>query len=86
MLHLRHPKGSGPQKGAIDVNAYAIFVVNEHLDHLLAEAAARRAVPAAPSRFDRLSAALASIRLAITTPADGRVGVLPKLDDYPYRS
>lgn len=82
---LLHTGRTGTQKGAInDMNAYAVFAVNEHLEYLLAEAAQRRAMPSdKPSLVKRIASA-ASVALAM--PIDNRGTILPKLEDLPYRS
>ncbi len=68
------------------MNSYSILVVNEHLDYLLAEAAARRAHTAnTPGLFKRIASAAASVK-AIVAPSDYGQPVLPSLNDYPYRS
>ena len=69
------------------MNAYAVFAVNEHLEYLLAEAAQRHALQAdKPSLLERIASAAASVRDAIDMPADYSNSILPKLNDYPYRS
>jgi hypothetical protein len=69
------------------MNTYSILIVNEHLDYLLEEAAARRAHTAEkPGLLTRIASAAASVRAAIDAPADYSKSVLPTLDDYPYRS
>lgn len=69
------------------MNAYAAFAVNEHIAHLQAEAAQRRALQTdKPSLLERIASAAATVRLAIDAPADYSNSILPKLDDYPYRS
>lgn len=67
------------------MNAYAIFVVNEHLEYLLAEAASNRAVkPARPSLRIRIMAQIDGLlRNAERTYATS--SLLPKFSDYPYR-
>jgi hypothetical protein len=69
------------------VNAFAIFAVNEHLEFLLAEAAANRAVKK-PGRSlrSRLAAAVASLNAGIEAQTDF-IGTLlgPKPADYQYR-
>jgi hypothetical protein len=86
MLLLR--RKTGTQKGAIkDMHAYAVFAVNEHMEYLLAEAAQRRALRAdKPSLRERIASAAATVRNAVDAPADYSKSILPKLNDYPYRS
>ena len=69
------------------MNAYATFVVNEHLQVLLDEAAARRAVSVEkPSLRERIASAASSVKTALDAPADYSNSILPRLNDYPYRS
>ena len=69
------------------MNSYSILVVNEHLDYLLAEAAARRAQTAEmPGVLKRIASAASSVKAAIGAPADYSKSILPTLNDYPYRS
>lgn len=68
------------------MNAYAIFVVNDHLQVLLDEAATRRALSAEkPSLRRRIASAASSIRTTVQSPADYSNQILPTLQDYPYR-
>ena len=69
------------------MNAYATFAVNSHLQVLLDEAAARRALTIEkPSLRARIASAASSVKAAIVVPADYSPSILPALDDYPYRS
>jgi hypothetical protein len=69
------------------MNSYSILVVNEHLDYLLEEAAARRATTANnPGLLKRIASAASSVKAAIEAPADYSKSILPTLNDYPYRS
>jgi hypothetical protein len=70
------------------MNAYAILVVNQHLESLLAEAANERLVNQLPnwSLRDRVSSVMGSVRSAAAEQADAGTSVLPALNDYPYRS
>jgi len=69
------------------MNSYSILIVNEHLDYLLEEAAARRAHTAeTPGLLRRIASAAASVRAVIDAPADYSKSILPALHDYPYRS
>ncbi len=53
------------------MNAYAILVVNDHLETLRTEAAARRSLSVdRPSLLDRIVATVASIKATFTTPAE----------------
>lgn len=68
------------------MNAYAILVVNQHLETLREEAAARRSVRVErPSLLERVAAGAASIKAALAIPFDPIPG-MPTLTDYPYRS
>ena len=70
------------------MNTYAILVVNQHLESLLAEAAHERLLNQGPrpSLRDRVASKMSSLRSAIAEPADASASVLPALNDYPYRS
>lgn len=53
------------------MNAYAILVVNEQLETLRGEAAARRSFSVdQPSLLERIVATMASIKATFTTPAE----------------
>jgi hypothetical protein len=68
------------------MNAFAVFVVNEHLMELRDEAAQRRALQGPkPGYGQRIAAAAARVKAAITTAPDEAYSVLPKLDGYPYK-
>ena len=69
------------------MNTFAIFYVNEHLQVLLDEAAARREqhVDKAGLR-QRIASAASSVKATLQSPADYSQSILPTLDDYPYRS
>ncbi len=68
------------------MNAYAILVVNQHLETLREEAAARRTVRVErPSLLQRVAAGVASVKTALAIPLDPFPGT-PSLNDYPYRS
>ena len=68
------------------MNSYSILMVNEHLDYLLEEAAARRATTANnPGLLKRIASAASSVKAAIEAPADYSKSILPTLNDYPYR-
>lgn len=65
------------------MNAYAIFVVNEHLEFLLDEAAKRRMNAASKrSLRQRIASAAASIRSALDAEADYSKSILPTLDAH----
>ena len=69
------------------MNSYSILIVNEHLEYLLEEAAARRAQTAeTPGVLKRIASAASSVKAAIDGPADYSQSILPTLNDYPYRS
>ena len=69
------------------MNSYSILIVNEHLEYLLDEAAARRAQTAeTPGLLRRIASAASSVKAAIEAPADYSQSILPTLNDYPYRS
>ena len=69
------------------MNSYSILIVNEHLDYLLDEVAARRAQTAEkPGLLERIASAASAVRAAIDAPADYSNSILPTLSDYPYRS
>ena len=69
------------------MNAYAIFVVNHHLQVLLDEAATRRQLKVEkPGLRQRIASAASSVKTAVTSPADYSRSILPDLQDYPYRS
>ena len=68
------------------MNAFAVYVVNEHMTQLRLEAAQRRATQASgTSTRQRIAAAATRVRLAFTTPASTDDPGLPTLDGYPYR-
>jgi hypothetical protein len=65
----------------------AIFLVNEHLQVLLDEAAAHRAHHVEKSGLrERIASAASSVKTTLQSPADYSNSILPTLDDYPYRS
>ena len=69
------------------MNSYSALIVNEHLEYLLEEAAARRAQTVGkPGLFKRIASAASSVKAAIEAPADYSKSILPTLHDYPYRS
>jgi len=69
------------------MNAYAALAVNEHIEYLRAEAVQRRLVQSdKPSLLERIASAASTVRMAVAMPMDNRGTILPKLEDYPYRS
>jgi hypothetical protein len=69
------------------MNSYSILIVNEHLEYLLEEAAARRAQTAEkPGLLKRIASAASSVKAAIEAPADYSKSILPTFHDYPYQS
>jgi len=70
------------------MNAYAVFVVNAHIQDLLDEAAAdRRAVSVEkPGILERIASAASSVKTTLESPADYSKSIIPTLQDYPYRS
>jgi hypothetical protein len=69
------------------MNAYAIFAVNAHLQELLDEAAAHRAVSIEkPSLRARIASAASSVKVTLKSSADYSNSSIPNLQDYPYRS
>jgi hypothetical protein len=85
MLSL-HPMRWVPERRD-RVNAFAVFAVNEHLEFLREEAARNRAKkPAKPSLRNRIAAVSDKVRLNVATSTYEMSSILPKLEDYPYRS
>jgi hypothetical protein len=69
------------------MNTYATFAVNEHLQVLLDEAAARRQLHVEkPGLRQRIASAASSVKATLQSPADYSQSILPTLEDYPYRS
>lgn len=69
------------------MNVLAIYVANEMLQaerQKAFERALALQLPAGPSLRDRIASAAEALRRFVGTPA-GPAGVLPKLEDYPYR-
>ena len=67
------------------MNAYAILMVNEHMESLRAEAAKRRVTTAVrPTLRQRVAAAVENARRHATDTYSAS-SFLPKLEDYPYR-
>jgi hypothetical protein len=70
-----------------DVNAASSIVVAEHINALLADAAAERlarSIKAESHQPNRLAGAARSVWSTLFGPADQQ-GSLPLLADYPYR-
>jgi hypothetical protein len=85
MLSLR-PGRPGRQKGEIELNAYAIFAVNEHLEFLLEEAARNRMPKSQTSGLrSRFASAVDKVRSSVAGSTYETTSILPKLEDYPYR-
>jgi ethanolamine ammonia-lyase large subunit len=86
MLSLR-PENREMQKGEIELNAYAIFAVNEHLEFLLEEAARNRTPKAhKPGLRARVASAVDKVRSSVAITTYETTSIFPKLEDYPYRS
>jgi hypothetical protein len=70
-----------------DMNAFAILVVNQHLESLLEEAANERLAKDARKAGlrKRIASALTSVKSVMTDTAESS-SVLPALSDYPYRT
>ena len=69
------------------MNVLAIYVANDMLQaerRKATERAIAHALPAGPSLRDRIASATTGLRQLVGTPAAG-AGVLPRLEDYPYR-
>jgi hypothetical protein len=68
------------------MNAFAILVVNDHMEQLRREAAERHAHPAQSSSFvRRIATAAADLKAALVTPASISNPIVPTLNGYPYR-
>ena len=68
------------------MNAYAILVMNEHLETLRTEAAHNRAHGTQrPSLRKRVSSTFAGLHTSLRTPVETNGTLVPKLQDYPYR-
>jgi hypothetical protein len=69
------------------MNAYATFAVNAHLQDLLDEAAAHRAVWVdKPGIRARIASAASSVKATFQSPADYSKSIIPSIQNYPYRS
>jgi hypothetical protein len=69
------------------MNAYTALLATEHIEYLRAEAAQRRQVQSdQPSLLDRIASAASTVRQVLALPLDNRGTILPRLEDYPYRS
>lgn len=70
------------------MNVLAIYVANELFQSRMEEAVAWRManqLPSGPSLRDRVASAAAGLRRLFGSPVES-TSVIPKLDDYPYRS
>jgi hypothetical protein len=68
------------------MNAYATFAVNAHIQDLLDEAAIRRATSVKkPGIIERIASAASSVKTTLQSPADYSNSIIPNLQDYPYR-
>ena len=68
------------------MNAYAILVMNEHLETLRKEAAHNRAYGTQrPSLRKRVSSTFAGLTSSLRAPVETNGTLVPKLQDYPYR-
>jgi hypothetical protein len=69
------------------MNTFAILAVNDHIQVLIDEAAARRRFQVdQPSLLKWIASAASSVKSTLESPADYSQSILPTLDDYPYRS
>ena len=69
------------------MNVLAIYVASEMLQaerERAFERAMLYAMPAGPSLHQRIASAAAGLRRIVGSPSSS-VGVLPKLEDHPYR-
>lgn len=69
------------------MNVLAIYVANELIQSRLDESVAWRMaheIPSGPSFRERIASAAAGLRRLLGSPVDS-IGVLPKLENYPYR-
>jgi hypothetical protein len=68
------------------MNLYTAFLVSEHMESLLDEAAKHRVFKSdKPSLFQRIASAASKARELLNAEADYSRSILPTLDDYPYR-
>jgi hypothetical protein len=69
------------------VNALASYLVEDHINTLLAESAANRRAQRArrTDRANSLESVIRTVRSLLAAPADKPLA-LPTLTDYPYRS
>ena len=69
------------------MNAFTVLAVNEHIESLRMEAAQHRLVQReGPSLLERIASAASTVRQVLALPLDNRGTILPKLEDYPYRT
>jgi hypothetical protein len=68
------------------MNAFAILVMNEHLETLRKEAAQNRTYGTQrPSLRKRVSSTFAGLHRSLQMPVETNGTLVPKLQDYPYR-
>jgi hypothetical protein len=70
------------------VHVLALYVANELIQSQMEQAVAWRMakqLPSGPSLRDRVASAAAGLRRLFGSPVES-TGILPRLDDYPYRS
>ena len=69
------------------MNAFAAYVVADHINTLLAESESNRQAKLArrAARVNPLAPAMKAVRSLLAAPAD-TPPALPSLSDYPYRS
>jgi hypothetical protein len=71
MLWLRTGWTGDAERSDNAMNAYAILVVNDHLETLRADAAARRSARVErPSLVSRIAATVANLKIALSTPVE----------------
>ncbi|MFL5777585.1 MAG: hypothetical protein ACJ761_01465 [Chloroflexota bacterium] len=80
-----YPETTEVQEGEIEMNPFAIIVVNDHIETLRRDAAQARLVKGtAPSLRQRIAATVSGLKDGFAAPLN--LGpVLPPLNDYPYR-
>lgn len=68
------------------MNALAVLYVNQHLEDVRQEAAAKRQYPKGASAKEQIAAAIAAVKGAFSWHSELPASVLPKLQAYPYQS
>ncbi|HYH93316.1 MAG TPA: hypothetical protein VD763_09175 [Candidatus Saccharimonadales bacterium] len=68
------------------MQAFTALIITEHLYQLRLEAAQRHAQADKPGIRARIASTAAGVRAALSSPTSAGSPILPKLDDYPYRS